>query len=59
MGARQTGKTTLLKKIVNQKEKVLWLSADEPDVIALFEGSTSSRLKALFYGKKIVVIDEA
>jgi predicted AAA+ superfamily ATPase len=52
MGARQTGKTTLLKKIVNQQGKVLWLSADEPAVIALFEGSTPSRLKALFYEKK-------
>lgn len=59
LGARQTGKTTLLKKIVSQKNSVLWLNADEPDTIALFENSSSSRLKTIFSGKKIVVIDEA
>ncbi len=58
-GARQTGKTTLLKKIVDNKKDVLWLNADEPDTIALFENSSSTRLKAIFAGKKIVVIDEA
>ncbi|NOY95759.1 MAG: ATP-binding protein, partial [Chlorobi bacterium] len=59
LGARQTGKTTLLKKIVSQKNDVLWLNADEADTIALFENSSSTRLKAIFAGKKIVVIDEA
>jgi len=59
LGARQTGKTTLLKTIVNGREDVFWLNADEPDTIALFETSTSSRLKSVFAGKKIVVIDEA
>jgi predicted AAA+ superfamily ATPase len=59
MGARQTGKTTLLKNIVNQRKNIFWLNADEPDVIALFEKSSSSRLKALFFGKEVVVIDEA
>ena len=59
LGARQTGKTTLLKKIVSNKENVLWLNADEPDTIALFENSSSSRLKTVFAGKKILVIDEA
>lgn len=59
LGARQTGKTTLLKKIISQKNDVLWLNADEADTIALFENSSSARLKAIFAGKKIVVIDEA
>ncbi len=59
LGARQTGKTTMLKKIVSQKNDVLWLNADEADTIALFENSSSTRLKTIFAGKKIVVIDEA
>ena len=59
LGARQCGKTTLLKKIVRDKSDVLWLNADESDTIALFENSTSSRLKAIFSGNKIVVVDEA
>lgn len=59
LGARQTGKTTLLKQIVDKKENVLWLNADEQDTTALFENASSSRLKAIFSGKKIIVIDEA
>jgi uncharacterized protein len=37
MGARQTGKTTLLKQIFNKRKDISWFNADEPDVIALFE----------------------
>ncbi|MBN1650332.1 MAG: ATP-binding protein [Bacteroidales bacterium] len=59
MGARQTGKTTLLKKITKNQEDVLWLNADEVDTIALFENVSSIRLKSIFAGKKIIVIDEA
>jgi len=59
MGARQTGKTTLLKNLVGRKEEVLWINADEPDIISLFEEVTSTRLRSIFTGKKIVIIDEA
>jgi hypothetical protein len=59
MGARQTGKTTLLKNSVGREDHVLWMNADEPDIISLFEEVTSTRLKSIFTGKKIVVIDEA
>ena len=59
LGARQTGKTTLLEKIAANQSDVLWLNADETDTIALFENSSSTRLKAVFAGKKIIVIDEA
>ncbi|NLJ44716.1 MAG: ATP-binding protein [Bacteroidales bacterium] len=58
-GARQTGKTTLLSGLLRESEDVLWLDADEPDVQALFENPTSGRLKAIFAGKKILIIDEA
>ncbi len=59
LGARQTGKTTLLKTVVQNREGVLWLNADEQDTVSLFENATSTRLKAIFANKKIVVIDEA
>ncbi|MGM9694629.1 MAG: ATP-binding protein [Alloprevotella sp.] len=59
MGARQVGKTTLLKMMLEQREDVLWLNGDEEDVRNLFQHMNSTRLKALVTNKKIVVIDEA
>jgi len=59
MGARQTGKTTLLEQIFGNRKGVVWFNADEPDVTALFEKPTSVRLKALFGNKQIVIVDEA
>ncbi len=59
MGARQTGKTTLLEQIFGNRKGVVWFNADEPDVTALFEKPTSVRLKALFGNEQIVIVDEA
>jgi len=59
IGARQTGKTTLLSSIFKGDADTLWLDADEADVKAMFENPTSARLRALFAGKKTVIIDEA
>jgi hypothetical protein len=59
MGARQVGKTTVLKRIFDGNNDVLWLNADEQDVRNIFENATSTRLAAFFRNKKIVVIDEA
>ena len=59
MGARQVGKTTVLKSIFEGNGNVLWLNADEQDVRNIFENATSTRLAAFFRNKKIVVIDEA
>jgi len=58
-GARQTGKTTLLNILFSNNENVLWLNGDDPDTLALFENSNSTRLKTIFSTHKIVVIDEA
>lgn len=58
-GARQLGKTTLLRHIFANVPETLWLNGDEPDVQALFMNVTSSQLRGLFAGKKLVVIDEA
>ena len=59
LGARQVGKTTLLKTIFGKSLDVLWLDGDELDIQALFATISATRLKAIFGTKKIIVIDEA
>lgn len=59
MGARQTGKTTLLKSLFGGEDNVLWLNGDEADIRDIFDNITSTRLKAIIGDKKVVVIDEA
>ena len=59
LGARQTGKTTLLRTLMPPSEDVLWLNGDEPDVQAVFEKASSDSLKAFLGSHKTVVIDEA
>lgn len=57
-GARQVGKTSLIKNIINN-QSFTWLNGDEPDVQILLENITSDRLKAIIGTHKILVIDEA
>jgi predicted AAA+ superfamily ATPase len=61
VGARQTGKTTLLKQILNEfgKSETLFLNCDEPDTLQKLENATSTELKTIIDNKKIVLIDEA
>lgn len=58
-GARQVGKTTMLKKMLQGRDDVLWLNGDEQDVRNLFENASSTLLNTIIGKKKIVVIDEA
>ena len=58
-GARQVGKTTMLKNMLRERDDVLWLNGDEQDVRSLFENASSTMLGAVIGKKKIVVIDEA
>src|SRR5690606_22809798 len=51
MGARQIGKTTLLKSVFNAREDILWFNGDETDVQELFATASATRLKALFGAK--------
>ncbi|MCL2511596.1 MAG: AAA family ATPase, partial [Bacteroidales bacterium] len=57
MGARQVGKTTLLRRIF--LENALWLNGDEPEVRNLFANISAARLKALIGKHSTIVIDEA
>jgi predicted AAA+ superfamily ATPase len=62
LGARQVGKTTLLKRIVSQiKIPHIWLNVDEADILQAFETATTSTQLLQLIGKnnKLVVIDEA
>ncbi len=61
LGARQVGKTTLLRKIVSDYpiEEVIWLNGDEHDVQLLFENASTDRFKAYFGKKRLVIVDEA
>lgn len=59
MGARQVGKTTLLKSMFGDSDDLLWLNGDEQDVQALFENISSTRLKAILGKKNTLIIDEA
>jgi uncharacterized protein len=58
-GPRQTGKTTLLHQILDEKKDVMWLNGDEADVQKLFENASSARLKSVFGENTTIVLDEA
>jgi predicted AAA+ superfamily ATPase len=59
LGARQVGKSTLLKNMLKNQENVLWLDAENEDVSLIFENATATRLQSFFGNNKFVVIDEA
>lgn len=59
-GARQVGKTTLVKEI--QKKYLndsLYFNCDEPDIRTIFINRTSTEIKSLLGDKKLIIIDEA
>ncbi len=60
-GARQVGKTTLIKAIQNKfpENDTLYLNCDEPDLRGLLTDVTSTELQALIGRRKIIFIDEA
>lgn len=59
MGARQVGKSTLLNDVLGKRNDVMWMNGDDPDVQFLFAQMTSTRIRALLSGSRILVIDEA
>ncbi len=58
-GARQVGKTTLVKQIVSQYKDVTWFNADELQTRELFEMQNLSLFKSHVPNRGIIVIDEA
>lgn len=59
-GARQVGKTTLIKAIAKKyKDSAIYLNCDEPDIRASLTNKTSTELATLIGEKQLVLIDEA
>lgn len=60
LGARQVGKSTLIKTIANKFEfPALWLDGENADVPLLFNDMNSEKAKQIIGKHKILVIDEA
>jgi predicted AAA+ superfamily ATPase len=59
-GARQVGKTTLIKEIEKKfSNDALYINCDEPDFRGALSGASSTELKSIIGRKKVVFIDEA
>lgn len=58
-GARQVGKTTLVKEIQKKYTDSLYINCDEPDVRSALTDKTSTEIKLFLGNKKLVIIDEA
>jgi len=59
LGARQVGKTTLLKLISEEYTgDIIWLNADNPDDRSLLDNINGTRAKELF-SNELLIIDEA
>ena len=59
MGARQVGKSTLLRQMLGERQDVIWMNGDDLDIQELFSSMTSTRIRAILGSKRILVIDEA
>jgi uncharacterized protein len=62
LGARQVGKTTLLKEVVKQANKpTVWFNADEADILEAFSSAVTSTQLIQLIGpsSQLVIIDEA
>ena len=60
IGARQVGKTTLLKQLVIETGlPFIFLNCDEVEVRKTLENTSVERLKSIIGNNKIVLIDEA
>ena len=59
VGARQVGKSTLFKQIIEGEKSTLVLNCDEPEVRELLTDANTQTLRLLIADNRIVVIDEA
>jgi len=58
-GARQVGKTTLVKMLQKNYENSLYINCDEIDVREALQDKTSTELKSFFNNNNLIIIDEA
>lgn len=60
IGARQVGKTTVVKQVVKSfGVNATYINGDEADIYPIFRKPTSTQLRALIGSSNVVVIDEA
>jgi predicted AAA+ superfamily ATPase len=60
LGARQTGKTTLVKQLAAESgEPSLYINCDEPGTQSVLENISTEKWKQIIGNNKIIVIDEA
>ncbi len=60
LGARQVGKSTLIKMLSeNEESKTLWFDGENADVHQILKNTNNERLKQIAGNHKIIVIDEA
>ncbi len=58
VGARQVGKTTLLRQILKDKD-YLFLDADDPSIRSLLQSPTTEQIRTFLEDYKCVFLDEA
>lgn len=58
-GARQVGKTTLLKNLQQEYPEAVYYNCDEWDTREALTHKTSTELKSFFGNKKLILLDEA
>jgi predicted AAA+ superfamily ATPase len=59
LGARQVGKTTLAKEILQDRKDVLWLTGDALSTRELLNAESTERLQTIIGKNEVIVIDEA
>ena len=59
IGARQVGKTTLLKELTHNMDDVLWLNGDELGTRTLLQDVSVEKFRSMVGSRKIMVVDEA
>jgi predicted AAA+ superfamily ATPase len=59
LGARQVGKTTLLRSLFAQRGDVLWLNGDTSSARLLLTTQSVEQLRVIINSHRILVIDEA
>ncbi|MGB0981307.1 MAG: ATP-binding protein [Winogradskyella sp.] len=58
IGPRQVGKTTLIRKLIDNEEH-LFLDADDPTVRSILNNPNTEQIKSIIGSNKIIFIDEA
>lgn len=59
IGARQVGKTTLLKHLEQPADNILWMNADEMEIQMLMQNISVEKFRSLIGKHSVVIIDEA